>query len=111
MESKKRKAAEITGGAIPQAQQAAVKRRIDQIAPMTGPRQSFEQIQKAEKSKKFKEDLPQQGATKAPLAKLNQEYVKKPLFKLRHIGNGTSSEGEISTKLSMRDFATERHLH
>jgi hypothetical protein len=29
MESKKRKAAEITGGAIPQAQRAAVKRRID----------------------------------------------------------------------------------
>ena len=106
MESKKRKAAEITGGAIPQAQQAAVKRRIDQIAPMTGPRQSFEQIQKAEKSKKFKEDLPQQA-----FAKVLPKKYQEPLFKLRHIGNGTSSEGEISSKLSMRDFATERHLH
>ena len=105
MESKKRKAAEITGGAIPQAQQAAVKRRIDQIAPMTGPRQSFEQIQKAEKSKKFKEDLPKDSAKKVIRVPSPQA-----LFKLRHIGNGTSSEGEISTKLSMRDFATERHL-
>ena len=104
METRKRKAAEITGGVIPQAQQAAVKRRYDQIAPMSG-RISFEYIQKAEKSRKFKEDLPIDSAKKVIRVPSPQA-----LFKLRHIGNGTSSEGEISTKLSMRDFATERHL-
>ena len=57
MDTKKRKAAEISGGATPQAQQPPSKRLKNEPVGSVRTRQSFEQIQKAEQSKKFKEDL------------------------------------------------------
>ncbi len=61
MNSKKRKAAEISGGDRFPLQENSKRIKREEHS-RGGPRQSFEQIQKAEQSKKFKEDLiiPQQ---------------------------------------------------